>query len=319
VSSHCAAACLLRFQIHNAAPSPISPQKRTLSDRFARLARDLIINSDSLNRHGNRRQRRNGVIREDRMQRVDRPCALLAIKQQQVLDGLLALAQHVDDVLGQLATEERGDGGNLTPQVLQEAAQELGGEGAGRQHVQLVLVRGHHGEELQLLRVVRGQDAVRFELVLPQGAHAGQQRVDFAQAALVVSQLGWQGRVLDGHDGRVDLLLCHRLDRLAVLLLRRGLEDAARGALGPDLCCLVAEIALDDELVLDQVGEDVPVQAVGCAGVEGAVCQARAEVQRVGRVEVEVGRNDNVELGVEARLCFCSNGAGVRVDLNAGV
>lgn len=253
------------------------------------------------------------------MQRVDGPRALLAIKQQQVLDGLLALAQHVDNVLRQLATKERSNGGNLTAQVLQEAAQELGGESAGRQHVQLVLVRGHHGEELQLLRVVRGQDAVRFELVLPQGAHAGQQRVDFAQAALVVGQLGRQGRVLDGHDGRVDLLLRHCLDRLAVLLLRRGLEDAARGALGPDLCCLVAEIALDDELVLDQVGEDVPVQAVGCASVEGAICQARAEVQRVGGVEVEVGRDDDVELGVEARFGFCGDRAGVGVDLDTGV
>jgi hypothetical protein len=71
--------------------------------------------------------------------------------------------------------------------------------------------------------------------------------------------------------------------------------------------------------VLDQVGEDVAVQAVRCAGVEGSVCEARAEVQGIGRVEFEIGRDDDVELGVEAGVGLCVDRVCVRVDLDSRV
>lgn len=83
--------------------------------------------------------------------------------------------------------------------------------------------------------------------------------------------------------------------------------------------CLVAEVALDNVLVLDQIGEDVAVEAVGRAGVEGPACEARAQVEGVGRVEIEICGDDNVELGVEAGLGFCGDGIRVGVDLDSRV
>lgn len=139
------------------------------------------------------------------------------------------------------------------------------------------------------------------------------------QSPLIARDLGWQRRVFDGHDGRVYLLLRDRFDRLSALLLRRGLEDAACGALRAHLCCFIADFALDDELVLDQVGEDVAIETVRGSGVEGSVGEAGAEVEGVGRVEVEVGGDDNVELGVEAGLRFCVDRGCVYVDSDARV
>lgn len=67
--------------------------------------------------------------------------------------------------------------------------------------MQLVLLRSHHGEHLQLLWVVGWVDALCLELEFPQCAHARQEWVDLLKPALVACNVGWQRRVLDGHDG----------------------------------------------------------------------------------------------------------------------
>lgn len=71
--------------------------------------------------------------------------------------------------------------------------------------------------------------------------------------------------------------------------------------------------------MLDQVGKDVAIETVRCAGVEGSVCEARAEVQGVSRGEVEIGRDDDIELRVEAGVGLCVDWVCVRVDLDARV
>lgn len=88
------------------------------------------------------------------MQCVNWTSTLLAIKQHQVLDRLLPLPKHVDDVLRKLATQEGSDRRDLAAQVLQEAAEKFCSKGVRGEKVQFVLLCGHHREQLQLLWVV---------------------------------------------------------------------------------------------------------------------------------------------------------------------
>lgn len=85
------------------------------------------------------------------------------------------------------------------------------------------------------------------------------------------------------------------------------------------MCCLVAEVALDNVLVLNQVGEDVAIEAVGRASIEGSVCKPRTQVESVGRVEVEICGNDDVELGIETGLGLCVDGTRVGLDFDSRI
>src|SRR5690242_8460737 len=146
---------------------------------------DLVINRDRFDRHRNRWESWNGVAGEDGVQRIHRPRALLSVKEHQVLYRLLPLTKHVDDILCKLTAQECCNWRKLASQVLQEAAEELSRKRARREHVQLVLLRGHHSKHLQLLWIVRRENTMCQELILPQRAHAGEQRVYFLQPAMV--------------------------------------------------------------------------------------------------------------------------------------
>ena len=71
--------------------------------------------------------------------------------------------------------------------------------------------------------------------------------------------------------------------------------------------------------MLNQVGEDVPVQAKRGSGVEGSVCEARTEVQGIGRVEIEIGGDNHVELLIEAGFGLRKDVACVYVDFDSRV
>lgn len=218
-----------------------------------------------------------------------------AVKDDHVLDGLLLLAEDVDDVLGQLAAEDGRDGGDLAADVLQEAAQELGAEGLAGQAEGLVLDGGHLGEGLEVLPIARDAPTLGLH-ELPQGAEAAQRGGDVAQAA-------FRGRVLAGQGGRVagevprrvELALGDGLDLLGALLLGLDVDDGAGAGLLLGLRGDVADVALDDVVVLDEVAEDEAVHAVGAGGVELAPVDARGRVDQVERVRVQVRGDDDVK------------------------
>lgn len=107
------------------------------------------------------------------MQRIHRPLGLLAIKQQEILNGLLPLPQHIDDILRQLPAQERRHGRYLAADVLQETSQKLAPQRIGGQHQLPVLLRGEGSEELEIGVGMRGEGA-GDALELPEGFEAGQ-------------------------------------------------------------------------------------------------------------------------------------------------
>jgi hypothetical protein len=253
------------------------------------------------------------------MQRIHRPRALLAIEQHQILDRLFATSQHVDNVLCELAAQEGRDRRNLAPRILQETAQEVGCERLGRQSQFLVLFLCHDREQLHAFWRSRGVQRVAVALVLPQRAHACEQRMHLLQTALVTSNLRRKRRVLDEQKRTKQLLFRHHLNRFAVLALCLDVRDAARRALGPRLRRAVAALPLDDKAVRNQVREDVAVHAVRGAGVEGLLVDARARVERGEGHEVEVRGDNDVVCGVEVGVKLVAHIAGDDVDFDAGV
>ena len=81
----------------------------------------------------------------------------------------------------------------------------------------------------------------------------------------------------------------------------------------------VALFALDDEVVLDEVGKDVAVHAVRCACVEGLLCYARASVDGGGGEKVHVGGYDDVVCGIEAGILLHADIGGDGLDGDAGI
>lgn len=84
------------------------------------------------------------------MKGINRRLRPLAIKQQQILQRLLPSPEDVDDVLRERAADERRDGANLAAEVLEEGAQEFGGEGGDVEVEFVVLVAGEFGEEFEV-------------------------------------------------------------------------------------------------------------------------------------------------------------------------
>lgn len=62
--------------------------------------------------------------REERMERINRRYRPLPIKQQKVLQWLLARTQNINDVLRETTPHERGDGTEFAAEILEEGAQE---------------------------------------------------------------------------------------------------------------------------------------------------------------------------------------------------
>lgn len=83
----------------------------------------LPFHQASLNyRHGcvdrDARDDGHGGAWEDGVKSIDWTRAVFAVKKHQVLDWLFALAQHVNDILCQLAAQEGCDGRQLAAQIL---------------------------------------------------------------------------------------------------------------------------------------------------------------------------------------------------------
>lgn len=114
-------------------------------------------------------------------------------------------------------------------------------------------------------------------------------------------------------------MLGDELDGFAVLALGLDVRDAPGCAFGAGLCRAVAALALDHEAVVDQVGEDVAVHAVGGAGVEGFLGDARTGVEAGELKEFEVGADDDIVRGEEVGVFFVADIAGDGVDFDAGI
>ena len=84
------------------------------------------------------------------MKRVHGALGIFPVEQQEILDRLLPLAQHIDHILRQLAPQERRHRRQFSAHVLQEAAEEMGIERFLWQQELLVLFRGQGGEELEV-------------------------------------------------------------------------------------------------------------------------------------------------------------------------
>ena len=69
----------------------------------------------------------------------------------------------------------------------------------------------------------------------------------------------------------VEFLFGDKFDDLAGFFFRRHLDDGPGRCLTTEFGGDVGSFALDHVVVSDQVGEDVPVEAVGFSGVEGSV------------------------------------------------
>lgn len=186
----------------------------------------------------------------------------VAIKDDHVLDGLLRLAQHVDDILRQLASQNRRDGGNLTSQVLQETAQELRLERLTGQSESLVLLRSDLGENLKIVPVAR-HPAVLKLLEFPKRAETREGGRDALEASLRLGVLVGEGREVAGEEpGRVQLALGDGLDGLGAFLLRGDVDDATGTGFLLGRCSEVTLVTLNDVVVLDQVAEDEAVETM---------------------------------------------------------
>lgn len=176
-----------------------------------------------------RGDRKHGVVHEDGVKRIHGPRAILSIEQHEVLDRLLSLSQHVDDVLRKLTAEISRHGRNLRMQVAEEGLEKICGERLRGQRQLLVAVERRRGERGKLSLRARRVRSVSLALPLPEGAHASQQRVHLFQLASVALELGREwGRVGENHRS-VELALGDQLDVLARgFLLERYIDDGTR-------------------------------------------------------------------------------------------
>lgn len=242
----------------------------------------------------------------------------VAVEDDHVLDRLLRLAEHVDDVLGQLAAEDGRDGRDLAAQVLEEAAQELGPQRLAGQAERLVLLGGDLGEELQVLSVAR--EAVALDLLeFPEGAEAGQRRRDGFQAPLGGGVLAREdGHVAGEEPRRVELALADGFDGFAAVPLGLDVGDGAGARFLLGRRGDVAGLAGDDVVVLDEVAEDEAVHAMRAGGVERPPVDSRGRVDDVECARVQVGCDDNV-VGSKVAGALCRDAFGVYVYLDSGV
>lgn len=95
--------------------------------------------------------------------------------------------------------------------------------------------------------------------------------------------------------------------------------DTPRRTLRTNLGVAVALLALNDKVVLDEVGEDVAVHAVRGACVKGLLCYARAGIDCRGGHEVHIGGYDDVVGGVEVWILHIANVRRERLDGDAWV
>lgn len=224
-----------------------------------------------------------------------------AVEDDHILNGLLLLAEDVDDVLRQLAAQNGCDGGNLAAYILQEAAEEFWLEGFAGEAQGLVLLRGNLGEQLKIFAIAR--DAAALDLhELPQGAQTGQRRGNALQAALGLCVLFRQaGNVAGEEPGRVELSLGDGFDDLGAILLSLDVDDGARPRLLLELGGDVSLIALNDVVVLYQIAEDETVHAMSARRVKGLAVDARRRVDEVERIRIQIRGNNDVKIGEIAR------------------
>lgn len=255
----------------------------------------------------NARNNGHGGAWEDGVKSIDWAGAVFAVKKHQVLDWLFALAQHIDDVLCQLAAQEGCDRRQLAAQVLKEASQDISPESFRREEKLLVLDVGNGGEELEVLRRVGRVNAMTVALVLPERTYTGEEWVHPLQPPGVVCNFAGQGRILGQHEWAVKFLFGDKLNDLSILPLDLDMLDASGCGFRADLSVAIALFTLNDKVVLDKVGEDVAVHAMGCAHVKRLLCYARACVEGRGGEKVHVGGYDDVVGSIEARILLHAN------------
>lgn len=234
-----------------------------------------------------------GDLRRRAVEAVDGALQVLAVEEGEVLDGLLALAEHVDDVLCQAAADERGRGDDLGADVLQERAQDFGFERFGRQLEFAGFGRGQGGEVGEVLGRVVGEAGVGA-LEVEEGAQAGEEGGDVLQLAAVGEDFGRERGGVAEDEGAVGFAFGDDFGRFAVgFLFGGGGEDDAGDGFGREVGGDVGLLALDDEVVLHQVGEDAAVGAVRAGGVEGSACETGGGVDDAEGVEVVIAGDDH--------------------------
>lgn len=193
-----------------------------------------------------------GDLRRRRVQAVDRALEVVAVKQGEVLDWLLALAEHVDDVFREAAADERGGGDDFGADVLQERAQEVGREGVGWNLQFGGFVLSKAAECLDLLHAVHVGQAGVGALELEEGAQAGEEWRDGFELAFVAEGFLGQGRGVAEDERAVGFALGDDLGGFAVgFLFCCGGEDDAGEGFWREVGGYVGLFALDDEVVLD--------------------------------------------------------------------
>ena len=207
------------------------------------------------------------------------------------------MAQHIDDVLRQLAAQERGNRRQFRADVLQEPSEEIGIERFLRQQKLLVFFRREGGEELEVGSGVFGHagQGAGDALELPQGAQAGEQGRDGLLAPVRAGVLRGHGGAVGKNDGRVDLAFGDDFFEFAVLFLGGRCDDRSRCGLGFENGGDVGFLALEDVVVRDEVGENETEEAVRTGGVEGAVAESAGGVDGGEGAEVKVGGYDHVK------------------------
>lgn len=123
----------------------------------------------------------------------------------------------------------------------------------------------------------------------------------------VVCNIAGQGRVFGQHEWAVKFLLGDKLNDLSILPLYLDVLDASGCSFRANLSVAITLFALNDKVVLNKVGEDVAVHAMGCAHVKGLLCYARACVEGRCGEKVHVGGYDDVVSSIEAGILLHAN------------
>lgn len=218
---------------------------------------------------------------------------VLTVEEGEVLDRLLALAQHVDDVFCEAAADESSGGDDLGADVLQEGAQEFRLQSFGWELEFSGLGGSEGGEVCEILGCVVWEARVSA-LEVEEGAQAGEEGGDVLQLAAVGENFGRERGGVAEDEGAVGFAFGDDFGRFAVgFLFRGGREDGASDGFGGEVGGYVGLFALDDEVVLYQIGENAAVGAVDAGGVEWSASKTGGGVDDAKDVEVVVAGDDN--------------------------
>lgn len=132
--------------------------------------------------------------------------------------------------------------------------------------------------------------------------------------------MGWKGRRIGEEEGRIDFALGDEFKEFAVFFLGRVGYDGACGGFGLELGGDIGFLARDNEVMGDEVGKYVAVEAVDTSTVKGAVGEAAGSVDggEGGKGEISgyyQGKSSEVLGGLSKDGNDCSREFDARIEL----